>query len=81
MGKLETDVVVGGIRGPVIHAAFLLLDLAGDGAAERNVQFLMATADGEQRDAGVERGARQGKGRRVAFEIEGFVFGVRLDAI
>lgn len=81
VGKLETHVVVGGFGRPVVDAVVPLLDLSLDGATEGDVEFLVAAADGEQRNARVHGRARQFQRRRVAVEVERFVNFQRLVAV
>ena len=79
--QLETLVVRQVERGAMIEAARPLLRLGDQRAAERDVQFLEAAADGEERHAHLDRKRDQTHRRLVAREVVRLVALARLDAV
>ena len=73
----EALVLIVADRGAVVERALPLLYLGRERAAERDVEFLDAAADGEQRHAALDRLADQRQRRGVAVGIVGTVGLVR----
>ncbi len=68
-------------RRAVVHPAFQLLDFGGERAAQRDVQFLYAAADGQNRNALFNGGADQRQRCRVAGIVIRLEGRIRLHAV
>ncbi len=73
LADAEHHVALGGLRLAVVPAARQFLNFAGKRAAKGHVQLLNAAADGEHRNAAIDRAADEFEARRITPGIEGAI--------